>query len=76
MIETTKQAMAAIEEIYELTGWHDSEIARRAGFNRSTIHRIRTGKMKFPGYKTRKALTGMLIYARGLRPDNKMLQEV
>lgn len=68
MIETTAQAMAAVDEIKQLTGWPDAEIARRAGVNRATIHRIRTGKMKFPGYDTRGAISSCLVYARGLKP--------
>lgn len=68
MIETTAQARAAVDEIKRLTGWPDAELARRAGVNRATIHRIKTGEMKWPGADTRKALTSCLIYARGLKP--------
>jgi len=71
MIETKRQAQAAIAEIRELTGWTDAEIARRAGVHKSTIGRIVTGKMSFPGYDTRLALVNILIYARGIDQDNK-----
>ena len=67
MIETTAQAVAAVEEIKRITGWPDAEIARRCDLNRATIHRIRTGAMKFPGYDTRQALSSCLIYARGIK---------
>lgn len=67
MIETTKQAQNAVVEIASLTGWNDAEIARRTGVNRSTISRIRSGNMKFPGYDTRLALASCLIYARGIK---------
>jgi len=67
MIETITQAIAAVEEIRALTGWPDAEIARRAGVNRATINRIKTGKMKFPGYETRLALANCLVYVRGIK---------
>jgi transcriptional regulator with XRE-family HTH domain len=67
MIETSSQAESAVAEIKQRTGWTDAEIARRVGVNKSTIHRIRTGKMVFPDYSTRLALASTLIYARGIK---------
>jgi predicted DNA-binding protein YlxM (UPF0122 family) len=69
MIETTAQAQAAIAEIGRLTNWPDAEIARRADVHRATMHRIKSGAMKFPGYKTRLALYDLLKYARSLTDE-------
>jgi transcriptional regulator with XRE-family HTH domain len=68
MIETTAQALAAVDEIIELTGWPDAEIARRTGLSKGTINRIKTKKMKWPGVDTRDALAECLRYARTISP--------
>jgi transcriptional regulator with XRE-family HTH domain len=68
MIETTAQALAAVDEIKQLTGWPDAEIARRTGLSQGTLNRIKTRKMKWPSVDTRKAIAEVLIYARTIKP--------
>jgi transcriptional regulator with XRE-family HTH domain len=66
MIETRVQAVSAVDEIAELTGWSYAEIARRSGICKGTMRRLRTGKMKWPGEDTRRGLTECLIHARNI----------
>jgi transcriptional regulator with XRE-family HTH domain len=68
MIETMAQAVSAVEEIAERTGWPYAEIARRSGICKGTMRRLRNGEMKWPGVDTRRGLTECLIYARNIKP--------
>jgi transcriptional regulator with XRE-family HTH domain len=65
MIETLKQAQAALNEILFVTGWSQREVARRCNIAPATICRILSGRItQTPSAENRASINELLEHVQ------------
>lgn len=66
MIETKNQAVKALTEIKDKTGWSLRMIASKSAIHYATISRLDSGYTGMPNEKTRQGLFNLQMQVRGM----------